>query len=570
MKLITELTEEVQVEIITEEKTNVKCYFIEGPFLQSEIQNRNGRVYSMNILEPEVVRYMKEFVESNRAFGELGHPECYINNNFDVLTTTGWKAFSSLSVGDYIQTRNKNGEIEENPIERIINEPYIGHAYHIHGKNIDSKITPNHRLILENRYGEIEVVTIEEIYNNRKKYNKHKIVKTGNWKGNSPSSITIPAVKVKRPKKCKNNPEINLDINSNVFVQFLGIWLAEGHVSPAKYGVFITQRVGEKAEEIEKLLNKMPISYNKNLTDNNKTVKFIFNDARLHAYLKPLGNKYSKYIPQEIKNLDPVLLDELIQWYVKGDGRTKNNFQNLFSVSKKLIEDLHECLIKAGGSGNWTEIVTQKDYYYAGHLIKAKNKKPLYQLNLSTVSGIYLDDRFLEINKIEHSGNVYCLTVKNNNFYVKDNNKAYWTGNSPNINLERVSHMIKSLKKEGNNFTGKAKILDTPYGKIVKNLIDEGAKLGVSSRGLGSLEERNGVAYVKDDFRLSTAADIVADPSAPEAFVRGIMEDREWVYESGILKAKEIEIAKKEIKKTNSRKLEEVKLQVFNRFLRGL
>ena len=137
----------------------------------------------------------------------------------------------------------------------------------------------------------------------------------------------------------------------------------------------------------------------------------------------------------------------------------------------------------------------------------------------------------------------------------------------PTINLERVSHMIVELHPDGKNFYGKAKITDTPYGKIVKNLIDEGAKLGVSSRGVGSLEEKNGASYVKDDFRLSTAADIVADPSAPEAFVRGVMEGREWVYENGLLVAKQAEEIRNNIRKASARRLEEAKIAAFKRFL---
>jgi hypothetical protein len=137
----------------------------------------------------------------------------------------------------------------------------------------------------------------------------------------------------------------------------------------------------------------------------------------------------------------------------------------------------------------------------------------------------------------------------------------------PTINLERVSHMISELAPDGKNFYGKAKIMDTPYGKIVKNLMDEGAKLGVSSRGVGSLEEKNGANYVKDDFRLSTAADIVADPSAPEAFVRGVMEGREWIYENGLLVAKEIDEIKHSIKMASSRKLEEQMVNAFKRFI---
>jgi hypothetical protein len=140
----------------------------------------------------------------------------------------------------------------------------------------------------------------------------------------------------------------------------------------------------------------------------------------------------------------------------------------------------------------------------------------------------------------------------------------------PTINLERVSHMITELAPDGKNFYGKAKIMETPYGKIVKNLIDEGAKLGVSSRGVGSIEEKNGANYVKNDFRLSTAADIVADPSAPEAFVRGIMEGREWVYQNGLLISQEIDEIKASIKKATSRNLEEQMVKAFKSFMNKL
>ena len=136
----------------------------------------------------------------------------------------------------------------------------------------------------------------------------------------------------------------------------------------------------------------------------------------------------------------------------------------------------------------------------------------------------------------------------------------------PTVNLERVSHMITSLKPEGKNFIGEAKIMDTPYGKIVKNLIDEGAQLGVSSRGMGSIS--NG--RVGSDFYLATAADIVADPSAPDAFVEGIMEGKEWVWDNGVLKSMEIEKYKEEIERTRRSELAEVKSNIFKDFIRKL
>ena len=141
----------------------------------------------------------------------------------------------------------------------------------------------------------------------------------------------------------------------------------------------------------------------------------------------------------------------------------------------------------------------------------------------------------------------------------------------PTINLDRVSHLITSLKQEGNNYVGKARLLDTPMGNIAKNLIDEGVKLGVSSRGLGTIREERGVKVVCDDFMLATAADIVADPSAPDAFVNGIMEGKEWVWEGGSLRE---ELAEKTQKTINTlvtqKRLEEKKLSLFQDFLNNL
>jgi hypothetical protein len=142
---------------------------------------------------------------------------------------------------------------------------------------------------------------------------------------------------------------------------------------------------------------------------------------------------------------------------------------------------------------------------------------------------------------------------------------------NPSINLDRVSHLITSLRKEGANYIGKAKILNTPMGNIARGLLEGGAQLGVSSRALGSLRTgKNGVQVVQDDFVLSTAADIVADPSAPDAFVQGIMEGHEWVYVDGKYVEKQIEETKKLIGRTSSARLDEVSLKAFDDFLKSI
>jgi hypothetical protein len=140
----------------------------------------------------------------------------------------------------------------------------------------------------------------------------------------------------------------------------------------------------------------------------------------------------------------------------------------------------------------------------------------------------------------------------------------------PTVNLDRVSHRITSLKAEGKNFMGKARILDTPMGNIAKSLLGEGVKLGVSSRGMGSIDRQESASYVMDDFMLATAADIVADPSAPDAFVNGIMEGKEWVWANGILREQQVAEIKSEIDNSSRIALEEASLKEFERFLSAL
>ena len=188
----------------------------------------------------------------------------------------------------------------------------------------------------------------------------------------------------------------------------------------------------------------------------------------------------------------------------------------------------------------------------------------------------FIEGIFLQSELKNRNGRMYPESVMDNevNRYIKesvDKNRAYGElghPDTPSINLDRVSHMIVSLRKEGTNYIGKAKILETPMGMIARGLLDGGANLGVSSRALGSLQTNNeGVQIVQDDFMLSTAADIVADPSAPDAFVRGIMESKEWVFVDGKFVEQHIEEAQRSIRKASSRNLQEAKIYAFQKFL---
>ena len=190
----------------------------------------------------------------------------------------------------------------------------------------------------------------------------------------------------------------------------------------------------------------------------------------------------------------------------------------------------------------------------------------------------FIEGVFLQSDIRNRNGRMYPFDTLNrevskyNEGYIQRGRALGELGHpdGPTINLDRGSHKIVSLRAEGKNFIGKAKLLETPMGKIAKNLLDEGVKLGVSSRGLGSIERKGDVSIVKDDFMLSTAADIVADPSAPDAFVEGIMEGKEWVWDNGIWQHSDLARAKHHIESSSMNDLTERKLKMFESFLRNL
>jgi hypothetical protein len=214
-------------------------------------------------------------------------------------------------------------------------------------------------------------------------------------------------------------------------------------------------------------------------------------------------------------------------------------------------------------------------------LIKEVTEEIKYISELNEETGKkshFIEGVFLQSNLKNRNGRMYPKEVMQKEVarYTAesiDKKRAYGElghPDGPTVNLDRVSHMIVGLKEDGDNYIGRAKILDTPMGRIVKELIGEGASLGVSSRGLGSLKERNGVNEVQEDFMLATAADIVADPSAPDAYVQGIMENKEWTFVNGIWQEQELEESKTKIRAASTKELEAVKLEVFESFLTKL
>ena len=204
----------------------------------------------------------------------------------------------------------------------------------------------------------------------------------------------------------------------------------------------------------------------------------------------------------------------------------------------------------------------------ATYLVEENEGKKEYK-----IKGIFLQSDIKNRNGRIYPNEILHKEVTRYNKEFINKNRAFGELGHPEgpvVNLERVSHMIKKLYPEGKNFIGEAKIMDTPYGKIVKSLIDEGAKLGVSSRGMGSLVQKNGHSYVNNDFYLATAADIVADPSAPDAFVEGLRESRSWVWDNGVLVEQDVAAWKQELIKTKRVELAEKKSHLFKQFLNKL
>ena len=312
---------------------------------------------------------------------------------------------------------------------------------------------------------------------------------------------------------------------------------------------------------IDSVLNSLPVNFSSYETKE-KTKVWTSHDRRLGIYLKQFGNCYEKFLDKKIKSLSPKSSLEFIKYFNLGDGRLRRNgkMKDIFSTSKQLIEDISELLIKCVMAFHIKTENCLNDYEFAGKVIKAENKSTLYLLEVLSTKGVYIDNRFLDIQETtngEEDEYVYCIETENGNFMARENGKNFWTGNcGPTVNYKEVSHKIESLEWKGNDVIGKAKILDTPNGVLVKALLDGGCQIGVSSRGMGSVTIKDGIDYIGEDFILNTI-DIVQDPSAPAAFVNGIMEGIEWKRQGDIYVAV-TKKRRKEIAEVKSKTMESI------------
>jgi len=521
---------------------------VRGEFAKCGVATENKRVYPDKVWEKELKRLGKALKE-RRVMGEIDHP-CLTSDDFRVFTATGWKPFADVKIGDRVWSR-VDGNAVLSSVTGITNQPYEGPAFRLKSKGIDVGVTPDHRVLLVHRPDEGSVkevyATAAEIAANPGRYAHSAIPLTASFPfTENPSEVTIPAVL--DAGRTRNDVTQPLRMDSKLFSAFMGIYLSEGNVSTEEtenYGIHLSQKTPWIREIIKtELLSKFPPE----LVWTEGPTGFFLSDARLYRYLQPLGDAYTKSVPAEVKNLGLECQRELLFWFTLGDGRlvadhaedkpvdgrtTKEAHsqslrengsvdrarQAVFSVSKRLVTDLHEALVRTGGCGTVTRIDPSEDYAFAGRTIRAEDKVPLWNLAIKKSDKIWTDPRNVRLEPFDHKGSIFCLSVTHGNFFMEQNGQSFWTGNSDGqTKLSRVSHIITSLAVKDGLVIGEAEIMPTEAGKNLLALLKSNVPVGVSSRGFGSVKtNESGNDVVQDDYKLVTF-DFVADPADQDAY----------------------------------------------------
>ena len=510
------------------------------------IQNANGRIYPEEILKREVEKYQK-LINERMALGECYTPEVMI------LCESGWKQLKDVTKDDNVLTLNtETNNIEIQKVSKKIEYDYDGELINLESRNISESVTPNHGYPIYNRYNKfIGFYTAENIFNHEVKDQAHSFIpKQGNWTESGDEFFTLNGIETPTSRMLRNHPDCKEDkkIPMDTFMKFMGIYLSEGDYSKTGNDVRIYQVKPSICSMVEDLMIELDLKYTVNISKNGSHTYRIC-DPRLHSYVKVLGGCYNKYIPFELKQQSKDNLRALYDWFVLGDGRIRGVKRNkktkltddAFSVSQQLAFDLNEIQLKIGYSGNYhieDRLIDERD-------IKGENCVDMHFSIRSLTKGIYLDDRHLKMKKITYNGKVMCIEVPNHTFYVMSNGKCHWSKNcnhpaESTIDLGRISHNIIECHWEGNTLVGKIEFnltegfrkygICSSLGDTCANLILNGYKIGVSSRGIGSVKTVLGKTIVCDDFEL-LCWDIVATPSTPGSYI-GHKENLQQYVES--------------------------------------
>lgn len=517
-------------------------FIVSAVFQKFGIENANGRIYPENILKREVAKY-QEKIAGNKFGEKRAIGECYTPDAM-VLCEDGWKSIADVKEGENVLTLNTtNNEIEIQKVERKIQYHYNGDMIRLSGHSINELVTPNHGYPIYNRYGLFNgFYTAENILNDEVKDERHSFIpKLGTWTAKGDDYFVLKGIETPSEQTLINHPDCKEDkkIPMATFMKFMGIYLSEGDFTKKGNDVTIHEKKESVCLLIEELLEELGIKYTVNIAQAGKRT-YRLCDPRLHEYVKPIGDCHSKYIPFEIKQQSKENLRIFYDWFVLGNERIRRDKRrekglsdDVFSTSRQLVMDLNEIQLKIGYTGNYHTEQRDNNRYFDGRLIEGKNCHEMHFSLRSLSKGVYLDKRFLTVEKEQYNGNVMCLEVPNHTFYVMVNGKCHWSKNCNHpdesvIDLSRVAMNIIELHWEGRTLVGKLEIITSPgyrkYGIIscegdqVANLLLQGIKIGVSSRGLGTVTNKMGTLYVGDDYEI-VCWDIVSDPSTPSAWI---------------------------------------------------
>jgi hypothetical protein len=580
------------VELIAESVNGKKFHYIHGIFAQADVVNGNKRVYPEKILDESMNGYIDKFVKTNRAVGELIHPACYAKGATVITHNRGVIPIENVVVGDSVYGVDSNGDTCITSVTGVINEHYDGVMLDISNRSIRAVVTPNHRFYLQTRHNGLVAKTAQELHdsiNGSNKLSHDYIPQTMvGYESESPEFITFPAIKNNKRKKYQED----LTVPFSWFVKLAGIYFSEGNVKYKKtstgeiipHAVSIHQNTNTNFDLILDMISEQR-SLTTNITIKGTGAATInISDMRIANYFSKYGKEcYTKTIPREITNSSKEDVSEFLEWFVLGDGAlTKANhttksgalksytYKNLFTTSRQMAYDLEECMIKVGYSVHERIQISNSDYEFAGHTIKIESKSPLYRINFGKRKGAYIDARMMTSKEVQYSDTVHCLQTETNNFFVIYDGYAHLTGNSLEIGMDRISHLVTEMKKDGKNYVGKARVLNTPTGKIVQALLEGGVRLGVSTRAGGKvITNSRGLNEVAPGLDMK-AIDIVYNPSAPNALVDSIMESVDGVIDALSDDMQLVESIKADILKASSRELQSAKLKAFKQIMESL
>jgi len=524
-KLLTEWRPfEYTKDMIEESKrVNNGKIIMRGVLQKSDTLNQNGRIYPRPILEREVRNYQK-FIKENRALGECVPP------GTQIYTHDGWKNIESISEDEMIYTLNiQKNELELQRISRKVVLPFAGQMIRIkNSSSIDMCLTPSHKMLLWNRNNESYTITAQEFYDkweSKDSHVSHSSIKRAGaaWVGENPEKFTLLSPRY--------------EIDTRLWAAFLGIYLAEGCSSGVNNPdrirnriVQITQANSEVKTAIENLLSKLPFDYEIRTRADDLTNDYFIKCEVLHSHLLQLGNSRNKFVPNYAKQWSAELQGIMLEWMLLGDGRHRTGrdgslIPEYCTTSKRLATDVEEIMLKLGTGATITvwDRSADRQSPETGRMILGENCADMNIVYQRSSKGSSMDFRFLQVEKVDYDGDVFCVTVPNGTWLMKYNGKTCWTHNcdhpeSSVVELKNASHIVREAYMEGDVCMGTVELLDTPSGKILQSLVESGVTLGISSRGVGSTRRDGDYDVVQDDFQL-ICWDYVSEPSTPGAFM---------------------------------------------------